>query len=235
MVERSEVKGSRGRRERVRLRRKGIVCINACRLAFPREAYLVLDKGQRCSLPNVQRVLTVASSALLSPSDNLSSPNEPESSPATPPGIALVLLDPGILFVPKPDGRAPRASCAPPVVWANRDLLVLGEEERAAVVPAAGEGKVAALTGEATSVSLFSLLFACIVTDVIHGGMRLLYKGGRGRGRDLVIVPNPTTATSYQLPLLKGTLPSRFPNFLGPHSALVAKVPGANRARQPQP
>jgi hypothetical protein len=35
-------------------------------------------------------------------------------------------------------------------------------------VPAAGDGKVAALTGEATSVSVFSFV-AGIVTDVIHG------------------------------------------------------------------
>jgi hypothetical protein len=120
------------------------------------------------------------------PSDNLSSPNDPESSAATP-GIALVLLDPGMLFVPRPAGSAPRESCAP--LLANRDLLVLGEEERteaAVVVVPAGDGKVAARTGEPTSLSLlFSLLFAGIVTDVIHGGMRLLYKmggtGGRGR------------------------------------------------------
>lgn len=68
---------------------------------------------------------------------------------------------------------------------ANRDLLVLGEEERTAaavVVPAAGDGKVAALTGDATSVSVFSFV-ADIVTDVIHGGMRLLYKMNRRKGK----------------------------------------------------
>lgn len=70
---------------------------------------------------------------------------------------------------------------------ANRDLLVLGEEESCAVFwPATGEGKVADLPGvagteeESTSVVVVVGVFsfeAGIVTVLIHGGeMPLLYK-----------------------------------------------------------
>lgn len=67
-------------------------------------------------------------------------------------------------------------------VLANRDLLVLGEEESCAVFcPATGEGKVADLPGVAgteSTTSVFSVE-AGIVTVLIHGDATVVQDGNK--------------------------------------------------------